>query len=889
VSPGAKHVPPPDRIRRWLLGALTGPAGQEAVRDLDREYELRTAARGGRPSRTWYLLEAVRLRWHFTLYGLRRGARGPENTRDVGAGMADTMTQTAQHVMRMFRRSPGFAGAAILTVALGIAATVSVFSVVNSVLLKPLPYDEPDRLAALFEWSVPRDQKGNVANPGNVRAWEARSSEFQEIAQVSLMFPMTVTGTDEAMEIRGHLAEVEFFDVLGVEAQLGRTFSPEADLEVRELVLSHGMWTRVFGGDPSVLGRSLVINGVSSVVVGVLPPGLIPFGEHSDAWVSHSFDAADQRNSGRWTWVVGRLAPDATLDRARQEMAVVGEGLEEEFPDFNAGWRIQVESLTGTIVGDVQRLLWVLLGAVGLLLLIAAANVASLHLVRATERRHEMAIRTSLGATGGRLGSQLLAESLTLAGLGALLGVALARVAMELASGALAGAFAIPRINEVAMDSTVALFAVGVTVLTGLLFGMAPAIHALRTSPASVLQAEGRGPGRGTGRARNAMVVLEVALSLVLLVGAGLVGRSFATLSSVDSGFRSDGVVTGRINLTGGRYDGQERQRFHRAFLERAEALPGVTAVGSINFLPLDGMGAATSFWAGDQPVPPEGERPTADVRAVSGEYFRAMGIDLIAGSTFDGSEGPETPRTVVINRTTAEMFWPGESPIGRTVVYSWDQDYELEVVGVVADVRLAGLDSDPRGIIYMPFSQFPDFAQMNAVLRTPGDPLSLAGPLRSIVRELDPEVPLANLRVMDDVVAVSVARPRMASLLMGAFAALALVLSSVGLYGVVAYSVSRRTREIGIRMAMGADRGDVVGMVTSQGMKLAGTGFLLGTVGALILGRVLEGLLFGVSPRDPLVLAGAVVFLGAVALLASLIPASRATRVQPRQALAER
>ncbi len=877
---------PPKRIRRWLLKHLGGPAGRAAIADLDREYTARRASGRWRWAASWYAVEAVRLRTHFAWYRLRqRSIRAvPGSARD-GWSPTEWFAETGRHVVRMFRHAPGFSLAAIVTVALGIAATVSVFSVVNTVLLRPLPFQEPERLVALFEWAVPRDVRENVANPGNARALEERSSRFDRMASVSLQLPLTMTGADEPLEIRGHLTEEDFFQVLGLEAEVGRTFSAGADLSVREVVLSHGLWTRAFGGDPTALGRSLVVNGTSAVIVGVLPPVVVPFGDGSDAWIVSSFEESDQENSGRWIWVVGRLAEGATLEQARAEMTAIGSGLQEEFPGFNAGWVINVKPLTQHLIGDVRQLLWVLLGAVVLLLLIAASNVASLHLVRATERRHEMAIRTSLGASGRRLGGQLLAESLTLAGAGALLGVGLARVGTDIAATHLSSAFAIPRIEELSMDSTVALFAIVITVGTGLLFGLAPALQAARTAPAMALQAESRGPSRRAGRVRGALVVTEVALSLVLLTGAGLVARSFVSLTSVDSGLRPEGVLTGRVNLSAG-YDDDSRRQFFPELIQRVAAIPGVTAVGGITFLPMDGLGSATSYWAGDRPAPAEADRTAADVRSVVGDYFGAMGIEVISGSPFDGTERRDEPRKVIINRAAAESFWPGESAVGRPVVYSWGNDIRQEVVGVVADVRTRGLDTEPRGILYMPYEQAPDFNYLSLAIRTPGDPLSLVGPVKNILRDMDPQIPLASPRVMEDLVGASVARPQMTSALMGAFAALAALLSAVGLYGVIAFSVSGRTREIGIRVAVGAGRSDVLGLVVRQGMGLAATGLVLGLIGSLLAGKLLEGLLFSVSPRDPLVLVGSLTLLAAVAFVACLVPAMKAAGIHPREAL---
>jgi len=771
----------------------------------------------------------------------------------------DGLGQSLRQVGRMFRHSPGFAAISVLTMALGIGATVSVFTVVNTVLLNPLPYEAPEDLVVLFEAHPARDIWNNSGNPGNSREWEKGSSLIENMGFISLMFPMSLTGVDRPTEVKGHYVSPDFFALLGLAPALGRTFSPGAGVESMEVVLSHDLWTEQFGGDPEILGRSVTIDGRLLEVVGVLPTAYVPFGEGSEAWIGSPLERADQRNSGRYIFTVGRLADGVSVTQAQDEMTAIALGLEETYPDFNAGWTAQVVPLEEQIVGDVRTLLWILLGAVGLLLAIASANVASLHLVRATERQHEMAIRTAIGATGGRLGKQLLAESLVLAGLGAGLGILLARWGTGLAATQLSAAFALPRVGEAGLDGRVVLFSVGVTVITAVLFGLIPALQASRVAPARVLSAEARGPSRSAGRLRSGLVVIEVALSLVLLVGAGLVTRSFSTLLAVDTGLNAEGVLTGRINAAGDAYDTDTRPVFFREITDQVAALPGVSSVGMVTFLPMNGAGSATGFWAEDRPQPPPEEMPVTGVRSVEGDYFQAMGIRLVEGRYTRETDRADAPPIVVINQAAARRLWPEEvSVLGRQVTYEWAEVVTMEVVGVVADVHGTGPAEEVKPTIYMPNAQSPSFTFMNIAVRTAGDPTVVAGPLRQIVRDLDPEVPLSDVRIMEDVVGAALARPRITTWVMGLFAALAAVLAAVGLYGVLSYAVSRRIREIGIRIAMGARPGQVVQMVVKDGMLLAGGGLILGATG----------------------------FLAVVALGACLLPAWRAARVAPARSL---
>ncbi len=844
------------------------------VGDLEDEYRARPPG----PRRTlWFAGEAAKLAVRYLI----RRERGGDMDRWFGH---------IRFALRRVLRDPGYAVIVMGTMALGTGATVAIFSVVDAVLLRPLPYHAPDRLVSVFEAALARDDQRNVANPGNVRAWREGAPSLSGIAGISLVQPMVLSAPGEPREILVSVTTPDFFRVLGLDPVLGPGFDPQSGgaESGNEAILSYRAWQEIYGGAPDVVGRTLTVNGTSAVVAGVLPVGYVPFGEDAEMFVAQPLSSlGDQTNTGRFLYTVARLAPGADVRRARDELEAVAAGLREQYPDFNAGWSTTVVPLQEYVVGDVRSGLWVLLGAVGLLLLVACANVANLGLARATDRKREMAIRTSLGASGGALARQLLTESALLVGVGGLLGLVAAETGTRLLAARMPDAFALPRVEQAGVDLRVLLFALGVTVLTGILVGLVPALQARRLAPAATLNAEGRGPGHESSRVRDLLVVGEMALSVVLLVGAGLLARSFMALVSVDSGIRPENVVTARVNLTGPRYDGREPDvRFYDRLAERLSELPGVEAGGGVTFLPMAGSGAATSYYAADKPEPPKEDWPVANIRNVVGDYFQAMGIDLLQGRLFDQRDRPESPRVIVVNRALAEQEWPGENPIGKPLAINWTSLEPWTVVGVVEDVRLGGLEQEPTPTVYHAYAQAPYFPFMTIALRTRGETAQAVTALRALVRELDPALPLSRVAVMDDVVARSVARPRMTTFLMGVFAAVASALAAVGLYGILSYNVARRGREFGVRMAMGADRSDVLGMVARRGLLLAVVGLLVGAGVALAGAGILRSLLYQTPARDPVSFALAGLLLMVVAGLASLVPAWRATRVQPVDAL---
>ncbi len=863
-----------------------GYVGDSMLMDLDREYERRFGESGGVRGTLWYAGEAWSLAVHRSWARLTRPFRD-RGTRGRGYTV-EQLGRDIQFALRRLGRRPAFALVAVLTIALGIGANVAIFSVVKTVVLDPLPYEAREELVALWEWNVPRDRANNVANPGNVRAWRERSETIEELSYaVFVAQPLTLTGLGEPRETAVKLVGPGWFDLLGMDAALGRTFTPEAGAtEQQEVVLSHRFWRSFFGGDAGVLGRSLTIDGQTAVVVGVMGPEYVVFSEDAEVWASFPL-RGDQTSTGRYLQTVARLADGATVEQAREELRAIAAGLREEYPDFNAGWSVNVVPLGQEVVGEAGPALWILFGAVSLLLLIACGNVANLFLASATERQREMAVRTSLGASAGRLTGQLFAESLVVAVAGAVGGIWLAHVGTGLLAGAVPDAFSLPRIEAAGVDGTVLLFAVALTFLTGLLFGLAPALQARRVAPAVTLNAEGRGPSRTAGRLRNGLVVLEVALSLLLLVGAGLLARSFVSLTSVETGLDAERVVTAHVSLSGPAYEGEEPDiRFFREYQARVARLPGVEAAGGITWLPMDGMGSATSFRPLDRPAPPPEDWPVADIRNVIGDYFRVMGIGLRRGRLFTERDREDAPAVAVVNEALAESQWPGADPIGKRIGISWDGLEEVEIVGVVENVRLVGYDTEPRSAVYLHYPQKPYFGSLHMVVRASTTRGALVRAMANQLQEMDPSLALSEARTVDAIMSESVARPRLTAVLMAVFAVLAAVLAAVGLYGVLAYTVSQRVREIGVRIAIGARPGHVVRMVVRQGLAMAGAGLVLGLAGAVAGGRVVESLLFGVQPLDPVSLAAATLFLLLVAAVAAGVPAWRAARVTPMEAL---
>jgi len=799
------------------------------------------------------------------------------------------MLTDARYALRSFAQSPGFTIVAILALAIGVGANTAIFGVVYALLLKPLPYRDPARLAVVWEHNIPRDKKNNVVSPGNYLHWREMNSSFAEMSVVSMTFRTAMTGEGEPEEVPYQVVNATLFPMLGVGAAHGRVISDADDTfnAPPVVLISDRLWRRRFGADPGIVNKTVRFGGNPRTVVGVMPPGFSILDTDVDLWFPATFSADARTPQGRWTMVVARLKDGVGFERAQQDMTRVAAQLTTQFPAFDTGWTARVVPLTEQLTGDVRPALFVMLGAVGFVLLIACANVANLLLARATTRQREFAVRAALGADRRRLFRQLFAESAVLAAAGGAAGVTLAWWGLRILRTAVASSAGIQRLETVGLGGWVLLFAAAIACASAVLFGVVPALTASGGSLTGALKEGGRtGTAARGGRARQAFVVVEIALALVLLVGAGLLARSFWTLMRVDTGFDPARTLTLKVTLPTAAYrEAPKRIGFFDRLFERIDALPGVQASGGVSFIPLVGLGAATSFSVVGAPAAAAGNEPVADVRVVTHDYFRAMGIPLVAGRLFDSRDTAPGTRRLIVSASLARKHLGDGDPIGRRIVLSWNDQGPDEIVGVVGDIRAANLETEPRPTTYLPPARF-SYPYTSVIVKSSGDPMALAPSIVGAVRDLDPNVPVADIRPMADVVSISTAQRRVTMLLLVTFAILALVLAAVGIYGVVSYSVTQRTQEIGIRMALGAARGAVLRMVVGQAMALAAVGVVAGGAGAWALTRLMGALLFGVEPSDPVTFGAVSAVLALVAAVAASVPGLRATRVDPVIAL---
>ena len=800
----------------------------------------------------------------------------------------NTLLQDVRFGARVLWKRPGFTLVALAVLALGIGANTAIFSVVNAVLLRPLPYPGAERVVAFDAVNPPKGITDSSISAPDFADLKAQTRSFEALA-IYAAGNANLTGGDEPERVAVGYADADFFRVLGVGAARGRVLLPEDDRAgaAPVAVISHGLWVRRCGADPSAVGRRVELSARSLEVVGVMPPGF-DFPERTEVWAPLQLDVSKEPRDNRAYSVVGRLAPGVTLEAARAEADTVSARLAQAYPVTNAGWGVQLETLKDELVGRLKTTLFLLLAGVGLVLLIACANVANLLLARAAGRRREVALRLALGASRWRIARQMLTESVLLALAGGALGAGLSVWLTDLLV-ALAPADT-PRLAEASADVRVLLFAAGASLLTGVVFGLAPALQASRADLGDALKEGSRGGGGGRGRVRSALVVAEVALSLLLLAGAGLLVKSFARLQSVDPGFDPSGVLTMRVSLPSARYKEPARKaEFYAALTERLKSLPGVEAAGATLSLPLGGSNL--SVWRGfvreGRPATPE-TAENASFSVVTPDYFRAMRIPVRAGRGFTERDDASATKVVVVNETLARKVFPGEDPLGKHITIWRDEKFPREIVGVVGEAKPQGLDADPAFQMYVPHAQDATWGGLSLAVRARGgtDPAALAQAVRSEVRALDRQLPPYDVKTMEQVVAGSTAYRRVTAFLMAGFAAAALLLAGVGLYGVVSYAVTERTREIGLRMALGAQRGHVVRLVVRRGMLLTLAGLCAGLVAAAALTRLMAGLLYGVSATDPAVYAVVSLLLAAVALVACLVPARRATKVDPMVAL---
>ena len=807
--------------------------------------------------------------------------------------MLGTVWQDVRYAVRVFLKSPAFTAVALVALALGIGANTAIFSVVHAVLLRSLPYGDSERLVMVWEHNRRGTRERNVANPANYLEWQAQAQSFEGMsAFYDTRF--NLTGAGDPVEIPAQVATGNLFTVLGAQAAHGRTFAAEDGEPGRDdvVVLSHGFWQSQFGGAADVVGKTVALNGQSVRVIGVMPPDFKFFvkenslgGKPAVLWTPTKF--RPEQNRGRFISVVARMKRGVTAEQAQAEMNTVSARLEQARPDVNGNWGSRVVPLREQLSGELRTPLLVLVGAVCFVLLIACANVANMMLARAASRSKEIAVRAALGAGRWRVVRQLLTESLLLSAAGGVAGLLLAWWGVD----ALV-ALSPPNLigpEAVGVSLPVLGFTFGVTLLTGVVFGLMPALEASRFDANDALKEGARGTTGSprSRRLRGAFVVAQVALSLVLLVGAGLMIQSFRRLSSIDPGFDSNNLLTMRVLLPGTKYrDDAARVAFFRQTLERVRALPGVRSASMAQALPFAGIGSATGFQIEGQPELSPADQPTTDVRVTGENYFETMRIPVLRGRVFTSDEAREDRKVVVINETLARKHFPGEDPIGRRITIEMKNENEpSEIIGVVGDAQYAKLEGEPRAMVYWAHPTLA-FSAMSLVARTDGDPLALSDAVRREVQAIDRDQPVADVRTLRSWVGESVARTRFGTLLLAVFAGVALLLASVGIYGLMSYTVAQRHHEIGIRMALGAQRRDVVRLVVGQGLLLTLFGVALGLAGAFALTRLMGGLLYGVSATDPLTFAGVSLLLGAVSLLASYVPARRATKVDPMTAL---
>jgi predicted permease len=818
----------------------------------------------------------------------------------------NTLAQDIRYAVRAFARNPGFALAAILSLAIGIGANTSIFSVANALLLRPLPYEDANRLVILWNRSPGLNITEDWFSTAQYLDIKNGHHGFEQVA-IAIGGNYNLTGEGDPERMGVIRVSANLLPMLGARPERGRVFVPDEDAPGRPAtaVLTDGMWARHYGRDPKMIGKSITINGLPYEVVGILPQSfslpreVLPtlYGtEQAEIFLPLPLapDAAQHRTNEDYN-IVGKLKPGVSVAQAQAEVETITARLRRDFPDNyppNGGLTFSIVPLLEQVVGNVRPALFVLLGSVGLVLLIACANVANLLLSRAVARQQEIAVRTALGASRWRIVKQLLTESVLLALCGGALGVVICVLSVKWIH--ILGTKSIPRLQDVGIDGRVLLFTLVLSVFSGILFGLAPSLRVSRLDLNSTLKDASRGSagtsamwGRGNN-VRRLLVVAELALSVVLLIGAGLLIRSFARLQNVAPGFNPQNVLTFDLTMTGRKYnDKQVVLGNYRQLWERLEQLPGGSAAGGVSSLPMSQAFAWT-------PITVEGRTPlqgekflNADERLVGGHYFEAMGIPLRRGRFFNEQDDLTKPRVVLVDEYMAEQLWPGQDPIGKRIhiMELKSDDPWQTVVGVVGRVKQDSLDSDPRIAFYLPQTQFPTRA-MTVVLRSGGDPAGQVSAVKNELRSVDPELPMYYVRTMGQRVDESLARRRFSMLLLGVFASVALALATIGIYGVMAYLVNQGTREIGIRMALGATQHDILGLVVRQGMMLAFSGVAIGLTGAFVLTRLIRSLLYGVEPTDPLTFVGISLLLVLIALLASYIPAQRAARIDPMVSL---
>jgi putative ABC transport system permease protein len=801
------------------------------------------------------------------------------------------LAQDLKYGLRALRRAPGFTVVAILTIALGIGATTAIFSVINAVVLRPLPYVEADRVVMIWMDNTRQAIEKDIHSYPNFADYRSQNTVMSEMAGFTNA-NFNVTGNGDPQRIRGAAATADLFRVLRASPLIGRVFTAEEEEQGSDavVVLSHGFWERAFGGDAGVVGTTVQLNGRARTVIGVMPPDFAFPATDTDVWVPLAIgtQTREQRNSF-FLSAIGRLRPGVSLERARSDFATIARRIEQEYPS-QQGYGANLVALPDEIVGGtVRTALWIMLGAVVAVLLIACANVANLLLSRAATREREIGVRVALGAGRTRVVRQLLTESAMLGLIGGTVGIIIAwgglRVLTSLAPADL------PRLDQVSLDPMMLSFALVLSIVTGLAFGVVPALQSSRTAVFAALREGGRGgtAGRQGQRLRRVLIGAQLTLVVVLLTGAGLMIRSFIELQRVDLGFRSGNLLTMRLQPSPARYDSAASVRaFYGELLERTRGIPGVQDAAAITDIFLSQTPNSTGFVIEGRPLVPDAERVETPFDAVTPNYFQVMGIPIVSGRAFTDQDRVGSPEVAIINEAMARRFWPDEEAVGKRFKFGDDPDDDnpwFTIVGVVGDMRRTGFDLPVRYETFLPHAAF-TARTMTLVVRTAGDPAAMAGPVRQVVRGIDAEQPVYAVATMDEMISGMMAQRRFSMTLIAAFASLALVLALVGVYGVTSYLVAQRTREIGLRLALGADPRSVVGMVVRQGMTVAAVALTLGVGAALALTRLMAGLLYGVSSTDLITFGAVVLLITAVTAIANWLPARRAARVDLSVAL---
>ncbi len=808
-----------------------------------------------------------------------------------------TFIQDIRYAVRMLLKSPGFTTVAILTLALGIGANTAIFSFIDGVLLKPLPYGQPERI--MMVWEKPPGGDRNGISTLNFLDWKNQNKVFDWMAAVR-NDGMTMSGVSEPVRFRGAQVSSHYFDILGVKAALGRTFAHDEDQQGKGnvAIISNRVWLERFAGDRNIIGKKLTLNNEPYTLIGVLPPNSNWDRGRSEIWTPLVFKPQHMTRNFHWFRSFARLKDGVTLEQARAEMDVIGKRIEQQYPDSNKGWGVRVDRFTDMVVGDqLRRSLYVLMAVVAAVLLIGCTNLANLTLARATSREKEVAIRASLGAGRGRLIRQFLTENILLSLVGGALGLALG-YGMVLGLKVLTPPFSLPPEADVSVDLRVMLFTLAIAILTGVVFGSAPAFQAARPNLSSSMRESGRGTtsSKSRRRLRSTLVVVEVALAFVLLTGAGLLIRSFQTLTSVNPGFDSGNVLTMGLPLAQEKLkDGPEAALYVRQVLDRVGSLPGIREVAVTSALPLQGWSYGMPFQIAGKPFKDRANREACAFKMVSPDYFRAMGIQVKKGRSLMETDKKGALPVAVLNETMVKRYFKDENPIGQRIliqdiVYGKPElgpEIPWEVVGVIADEKINGLDDSRSPGLYVTFDQTPS-TFMNLVVKGVMNPETMQQAIRHEVQQLDSDQPLTDVKTMDRIKEESVASNRLRTTLLGIFAGVALLLAAIGIYGVISYSVAQRTHEMGVRLALGASRGSILQLIIRNGMLTTVMGLILGVGGAFALTRLLQTLLFNVSPTDPTILAGMGALLAVVALAACYAPARRATAVDPLTALRE-